>query len=137
MAMIIDRDDPDHTLSVIHHPRGHAQMKAATRSVSFLCRAPTYLLLTALLFTSGVVEGAERSRSVRNAFVAANPCPIYDDKAKKCLAEVDHMEPICANGPDTVENLQWLSKEQHALKTKIDILRCARLRALRDVENGK
>ena len=84
--------------------------------------------LLLLLLLPHQVEGAERSRSVRDAFVAENPCPIYDEKAKKCLAEVDHIEPLCAGGKDSVENLQWLSIEQHRLKTKIDVLRCAVIR---------
>lgn len=81
------------------------------------------------LFVSYESVGAERSQSVRRAFIKEHPCPIVVDG--KCRAEVDHAEPICAGGKDEVSNLQWLEIEQHRRKTAMDILRCARLRALK------
>lgn len=69
-----------------------------------------------------------RDPAVRQAFTEQNPCPIVDEKTGKCLAEVDHKEALCAGGKDEVENLQYLSKEQHRLKTLMDIKRCAIIR---------
>lgn len=80
-----------------------------------------------IILISLPVYGAERSQSVRREFVREHPCPIVVDG--KCQAEVDHMKSLCSGGSDTVENLQWLSKEQHRLKTLMDIKECALMRA--------
>ena len=77
------------------------------------------------LLTISPVYGAERNQAVRAEFVRENPCPSTGKTTGRCPGwEVDHATPLCAGGSDTVENLQWLSKEQHSLKTKIDALRC-------------
>lgn len=73
----------------------------------------------------------KRDPRVRQAFVEQNPCPIFDDKTGKCAAEVDHADALCAGGKDSVENMQYLSKEQHRLKTLMDIKRCAIIRQQR------
>lgn len=44
--------------------------------------------------------------------------------------EVDHIIPLCAGGPDTPENMQLLSVEEHKRKTKRDIQWCRCLRKL-------
>lgn len=78
-------------------------------------------------------HGADRSARVRTAFERAVPCPAPGPGS--CASkgyEADHAEPLCAGGRDAVENYQWLTKEQHALKTKIDVLRCAVLRKNRN-----
>jgi len=98
-------------------------------------------LTTALLLAADPSAAAQnRNPAVREAFVAANPCP---DPAARAIVEllwlrpgacpgweVDHAEPLCAGGADAIENLQWLTVEQHRLKTKIDVRRCAVLRDL-------
>lgn len=82
----------------------------------------------ALLISSSVL-GAERSQSVRAEFVRKNVCPSTGKNYGRCPGwQVDHMESLCAGGKDEVSNLQWLSIEQHRLKTKIDVLRCSVLR---------
>lgn len=94
-------------------------------------------LLVALLISPAEAK-SYRSPQVRAEFQRLNPCP---DKAMQIRPgtaggrrgacpnwERDHAEPICAGGRDVVENYQWLTKEQHAAKTKIDVLRCAALR---------
>lgn len=91
----------------------------------------TALALLALLLTAPS-DAAQRNQAVRAEFERLVPCPIEGPGtcARKGY-EADHMEPICAGGKDVVENLQWLSKEQHQLKTKIDVLRCAVIREKR------
>lgn len=93
-------------------------------------------ILAALL--PGVGEAKSyRDPKVRAEFQRLNPCPNKEWQIRPgtqggrrgaCPGwERDHATPICAGGSDTVENYQWLTKEQHALKTKIDVLRCRAL----------
>jgi len=37
---------------------------------------------------------------------------------------MDHITPLCAGGADAVENLQWITKEAHKAKTRIDVRNC-------------
>jgi hypothetical protein len=49
-----------------------------------------------------------RSTSVVNKFKAANSCPATGKVQKTCLGYVvDHIQPLCSGGADTVANLQW------------------------------
>ncbi|MDZ7892361.1 MAG: HNH endonuclease signature motif containing protein [Rhodoferax sp.] len=41
---------------------------------------------------------------------------------------MDHITPLCAGGADTVENLQWLTKESHKEKTRGDVRQCRLLK---------
>lgn len=62
-----------------------------------------------------------RDRSVRAEFVRQVPCPATGKTSGPCPGyEVDHITPMCRGGPDTVANLQWLTIEQHKLKTRGD-----------------
>jgi hypothetical protein len=70
-----------------------------------------------------------RSSAVVHQFKAGNPCPVNGATRGPCNGwEVDHVIPLCAGGPDTSSNLQWLRKEDHRQKTKVDVLQC-RLRS--------
>jgi hypothetical protein len=31
---------------------------------------------------------------------------------------------MCAGGPDTTDNMQWLSVQDHRQKTKLDVMQC-------------
>jgi 5-methylcytosine-specific restriction endonuclease McrA len=37
---------------------------------------------------------------------------------------MDHIIPLCAGGPDSIENLQWLTKDDHKIKTRVDLRLC-------------
>lgn len=70
------------------------------------------------------------------AFKRAVPCPdpaVADRSRGACPGfEVDHIVPLCAGGPDAIENLQWLWDVEHdEIKTPGDLARCAALRALK------
>nr|WP_315471728.1 HNH endonuclease signature motif containing protein [uncultured Rhodoferax sp.] len=41
---------------------------------------------------------------------------------------MDHIIPLCAGGADSAENLQWLTREDHKAKTRIDVRECRRLK---------
>lgn len=38
--------------------------------------------------------------------------------------DIDHIEPLCAGGPDVPGNMQWLTLEEHREKTRKDVYRC-------------
>lgn len=89
-------------------------MTEATRRMS--------ALLIALLMC-GSVEA--RDRSVVREFVKQNPCPI--EGPGTCFQKgyaVDHVWPLVCGGPDTVENLAYLNRESHKIKSRDDVRRC-------------
>lgn len=67
----------------------------------------------------------ERSASAVHQFRKANPCPATGKIAGACPGwEVDHRIPLCAGGADHPDNMQWLTREQHAEKTRRDVKAC-------------
>lgn len=51
----------------------------------------------------------KRSTTVRNQFVAHNPCPVTGAITGACPGwEVDHVIPLACGGCDAVYNMQWL-----------------------------
>jgi hypothetical protein len=84
-----------------------------------------FLLASTLLLH--VAEAAPRSAAERLAFIRENPCPVTGLRRGSCPGwEVDHIQPLCAGGPDKKENLQWLSVEDHRFKTRVDVRECRR-----------
>lgn len=66
-----------------------------------------------------------RDRNIPAEFQKLYPCPSTGKTTGACPGwERDHIVPLCRGGADTVANLQWLSIEQHKLKTRGD---CRRL----------
>ena len=54
-----------------------------------------------------------------------NPCPSTGATRGACPGyQADHRIAICAGGADRAGNLQWLTVEQHKLKTKRDVMEC-------------
>lgn len=86
------------------------------------------LIATLLLFGLQAAEARiQRSSAAVAAFKRATPCPMNGAKRGSCPGyEVDHVEPLCAGGPDTPENMQWLTRHEHRQKTRLDVLRCRR-----------
>jgi len=69
----------------------------------------------------------QRSKIAVAEFKRDHPCPANGAKRGACPGwEVDHPVPLCAGGPDTKANMQWLTKQAHALKTKRDVMHCRR-----------
>lgn len=86
-------------------------------------------LLLAALFPLAAEARIPRDRSEVRAFRAEHPCPSTGLKRGRCDGwEVDHIQPLCAGGPDSRENMHWLSKEDHRFKTLVDVRECRRLR---------
>lgn len=70
-----------------------------------------------------------RSAAEVSAFKRHNPCPVTGRQRGACPGfEVDHIIALCAGGPDTRDNMQWLSVEDHRFKTRVDVRECRRMR---------
>jgi hypothetical protein len=86
------------------------------------------LLLAALLLPGLAEARIPRDHSQVRAFRNENPCPATGLKRGACPGfEVDHVTPLCAGGEDRPSNMQWLSKEDHRFKTRVDVRECRRM----------
>lgn len=66
-----------------------------------------------------------RSTTAINDFKRVNPCPVTGAWRGSCPGwEVDHVVALCAGGPDTPKNMQWLTRSDHRKKTKLDVMKC-------------
>lgn len=99
---------------------------AAANDARYMHGWVTFLSALVLATAAGSVEARiPRSSSAVTAFKRANPCPINSARRGPCPGyEVDHIEPLCAGGPDTPENMQWLTRAQHREKTRRDVMHC-------------
>lgn len=80
------------------------------------------LLLMAVAMSS---SAAERSHAVRAEFVRLNPCPSTGARRGACPGwQVDHVVALCRGGPDAISNMAWRTVDDHALKTKFDVMTC-------------
>ena len=90
------------------------------------CKAAA--LLHALLLVACAAQQApatKRSNTTPRAFQQAHPCPSTHQAKGTCPGwQRDHIKPLCAGGPDTIDNMQWLTIEQHRTKTKTDLAAC-------------
>ncbi|MBC7603873.1 MAG: HNH endonuclease [Ramlibacter sp.] len=81
-----------------------------------------------LLVSSAVAQPIERSQAVVREFRNANPCPSTGRILGACPGwQADHGIPLCAGGVDRVENLHWLSVDDHRFKTLVDVRECRKL----------
>lgn len=85
--------------------------------------------IAALLLLAGLIAAADarpqRSAAEVLAFKRANPCPSTGLRSGACPGhQVDHANPICAGGADNRENMQWLTTEEHRMKTRSDVRMC-------------
>jgi len=97
-------------------------------------RLPAQLLSLALLlaFGAAAIAATPRSSSQRAAFVKQNPCPATaTGKTRgKCPGwVVDHIVPLCADGPDHPSNMQWQDVESAQQKDKAERHQCRQLKS--------
>jgi 5-methylcytosine-specific restriction endonuclease McrA len=82
-----------------------------------------------VLLLAASAAAAPRSAAERLAFMREQPCPATGERRGGCPGwEVDHIVPLCAGGPDTRQNLQWIRKEDHRFKTLVDVRECRKER---------
>ena len=84
------------------------------------------LALTLLSYTEAKTH---RSYAVKAEFKRLNPCPANGNRRGPCPGyEVDHVIPLKCQGPDAVDNMQWLTVEEHKAKTKREAGMCRQLK---------
>lgn len=87
-------------------------------------------LALAILATTATAK-TPRSKAALAEFKRANPCPSTDKRRGPCPGYViDHIEPLCAGGADTVSNLQWQTLADSKRKDRDEHRQCAALRKL-------
>lgn len=60
-----------------------------------------------------------RSKKVISDFRKSVPCPATGQTGKRCAGYVvDHVHPLCACGPDSVENMQWQTVSEAKIKDR-------------------
>lgn len=71
----------------------------------------------------------ERDRAQVRSFRAEHACPSTGQHRGACPGyHVDHITPLCAGGPDSPDNMQWITKEDHRFKTLVDVKECRKMR---------
>jgi hypothetical protein len=66
-----------------------------------------------------------RSGYARAAFVKTHPCPATGAARGPCPGYiVDHIEPLCAGGPDAPANMQWQTRAEALKKDRIERALC-------------
>ena len=91
------------------------------------------LFLALLTCVSHPEARTHRSATEIRAFKRATPCPSTQLRRGACPGfEVDHVQPLCSGGPDTVANMQWLSVADHRVKTRQDVRLCRYERKIKD-----
>lgn len=69
-----------------------------------------------------------RNSEVLREFQRQTPCPATQSTTGPCPGwQIDHIEPLCAGGADRLENLQWLTVQEHKWKTRTDVRVCRSL----------
>lgn len=72
----------------------------------------------------------ERSGAARAAFQRNSPCPANGHLRGPCPGyQVDHIIPLKCGGPDYMDNMQWLTIEDHKIKTASESLKCRKAKS--------
>lgn len=95
-----------------------------------LCSALLPLSLVVCADAVGAEPGPARSALERITFKRTTPCPENGKSRGACPGwEIDHINPLCAGGADHRSNMQWIRREDHRLKTLVDVRECRRRKA--------
>lgn len=87
------------------------------------------IVVIVLSLAVGSAAGAERSSTVIHQFRKLNPCPATGKIERTCPGYViDHIVPLCAGGPDILENLTYQKTADSYRKDKLERDICRRLR---------
>lgn len=73
----------------------------------------------------------QRSAAEVLAFKRSTPCPSTGERRGACPGhQVDHITALCAGGVDHRDNMQWLTIDEHRVKTRSDVRVCRYLRKI-------
>lgn len=87
------------------------------------------VMLLALALAGAVEARPARSAAARAEFQRLNPCPQTGAIRGACPGwQVDHIVPRKCGGVDAPANMQWLTVEDHKLKTKREARLCRKNR---------
>lgn len=82
------------------------------------------------MLTAVSLDAQPRDRKQVRAFRADHPCPATGKTRGACPGwHVDHIRPLCMGGEDHPRNMQWITREDHAFKTRVDVRECRRMKA--------
>ncbi|MER2518604.1 MAG: HNH endonuclease signature motif containing protein [Candidatus Accumulibacter phosphatis] len=83
-------------------------------------------LLVLVCLASACEAGQKRNAAVAAAFQREIPCPSTGQTRGTCAGWIkDHIVPLCAGGPDTVQNMQWQTVEDAKEKDRRERRQCA------------
>lgn len=72
----------------------------------------------------------KRNRTHVRAFKRLHPCPATGKPVGSCPGYVvDHIVPLCAGGPDHLDNMQWQTHEAAKIKDRQERRLCSRRQA--------
>ena len=85
-----------------------------------------FVAASLLLTTVSAEARQQRSAKAKAEFKHQNPCPATGALKGSCPGYVvDDIEPLCAGGADTPDNMQWQSIEDGKRKDKHERRLCA------------
>lgn len=91
------------------------------------------LLGLALLLLLAAEARTHRSSAELLAFKRRNPCPSTGERRGRCPGYViDHVQPLCANGADSRENMAWQEYSESLIKDAEERRLCRSLGKLND-----
>lgn len=90
-----------------------------------------HLLLALLLCISLSVDARiPRSQAAKAEFQRLHACPSTGRHRGPCPGwQIDHVVPLKCKGPDTPENMQWLTVADHKAKTRREAKMCTKKKA--------
>ena len=86
-------------------------------------------VLLAIAVAPSAHAKVKRDWHQRALFMRSHPCPSTRKTRGACPGYVvDHVQPLCAGGPDEAGNMQWQSREDARTKDADERRVCAALR---------
>lgn len=81
----------------------------------------------ALALICAASSATDRSRQARAEFQRQYPCPATGKARGHCPGYVvDHVQPLCAGGPDAPSNMQWQTVQAAKVKDRAERAQCRR-----------
>lgn len=89
-----------------------------------------HILVFVILILLTLNAEAARSYQAKKDFANAHHCPSTNKASMSCRGYViDHKVPLCANGADTSDNMQWSVKKDSYTKDGEERFICRKIKA--------